>query len=92
MNETMDRSPSQLARLETEADAGRGDSAYQIAQYYYFFVFDEVQGRRWLERAAALHWRPAVESLANLLVESANPKDRRRGRALLIEAQKLPEV
>ena len=92
MNESLDRSPAQLATLESEAAAGRCDSAYQIAQYYDLVVFDEVLGRRWLERAAALHWRPAVGSLGNELVESSSAKDRRRGRALLVEARKLPEV
>ena len=89
-NGSLDRSPAELATLEKEAAAGNGEAAYIIAQYYGFVALDDVLERRWLERAAALHWRPAVASLGNALVESTNPKDRRRGRALLTEARILP--
>ena len=91
-NASLDRSPAQLTQLEKEAAAGRGDSAYQLALYYDFVALDEASGRRWLERAAALQWRPAIQSLGDALLESASASDRRRGRALLREAQTLPKV
>ena len=92
MNESLYRSPVQLAALEKQAEAGSGDAAYEICIYYEFYAFDHISGQRWLEKAAALHYRPAVESLENTLIENSSAKDRRRGRSLLIEARKLPEV
>jgi TPR repeat protein len=90
-NAPLDLSPGQLAQLEKQAAAGRGDSAYQISLYYDFIEFDYAKARRWLEKAAALHWKPAMISLANALLESSNPKDRSRARHLLAEAGELPK-
>jgi hypothetical protein len=39
-NAPLDLSPTQLAQLEKEASAGRGDSAYQISLYYNFVEFN----------------------------------------------------
>jgi TPR repeat protein len=92
MNAALDLSPTHLAGLEKEAAAGRGDAAYRISLYYDCVEFDYPKGRHWLEKAAALHWKPAMISLANALLESSNSKDRSRARHLLAEAAKLPDV
>lgn len=92
MNATLDQSPTQLAQLENEASAGRGDSAYQLCLYYDFVLFDYTKAHYWLERAASLRWKPAMISLANELLESSSEMNRRRGRRMMAEAHRLPEV
>ena len=92
MYASLDRSPSQRAELVNKATAGSGESAYELAIYYEFVAFDHARAMRWLERGAALRYRPAMESLANMLDDSAKAEDRRRARRIRHEAQKLPEV
>ena len=83
MNEPLDRTPTQLKKLEHDAGAGSGEAAMTLAIYYGFHEFDYAAERRWLERGAALGYPPALESLGNMLIDSSNPKDQRRGRRLL---------
>jgi hypothetical protein len=90
MNAGLDKTPVQLERLRREAAAGDCDSAMQLSGYYGYFLFDYAQERAWLEKAAAMHCKNAIISLGDLLEDSDSPKERRRGRALLKEASKLP--
>jgi TPR repeat protein len=92
MNAPLDLTPVQLLQLEKQAADGRGDAAYRISLYYGGVEFDEAKSHYWLEKAAALRWKPAMISLANELLDSSNPTDRSHGRRLKAEAEKLPEV
>jgi hypothetical protein len=83
MNESLDRTLMQLEKLERDARAGSGEAAMTLAIYYGFHEFDDAAERRWLERGAALRYFPAVESLGNILIESSNLQDQRKGRRLL---------
>ena len=85
LNRNFDLTDNELSSLEIAANQGDGLAAYRLFQYYAFFEFNEVQYTRWLTRAAKLGYRPAIESLGNILCESSDPKERRRGRELLRE-------
>ncbi len=83
VNDATPYTSSHVQKLKREADAGNGMAANQLSGYYGYIKQDPVAQRRWLERAAALRYPPAVKSLGDMLLESSNVKDRQRGRRLL---------
>ena len=85
MNKTGDFSKRELEDLEAAAQRGDGQAANRLSGYYEFLRRDEKKARYWLEQAAALHYKPAILSLGNLLVESSSSAERQRGRKLLSE-------
>src|SRR5207249_1826442 len=83
MNQPLELTPAQLGSLRAAARSGDGAAAYRISLYYGSVLFDEKNYRYWLERSAQLGYRPAIESLGTLLLESTLSEDRIRGRKLL---------
>jgi TPR repeat protein len=86
LNQGLVRTSKEREALQKAADAGDGAAAYQLFQYYAFVEFDKQQYTYWLERAVSLNYRPAIVGLGNLLCESSDPQERRRGQKLLRQA------
>ena len=85
LNRNFELTKPQRDTLGIAANRGDGLAAYRLFQYYAFVEFDEAQSMVWLERAAKLRYRPAIIGLGNLLCESSDPRERKRGRKLLNE-------
>jgi len=85
LNRNFELTKPQRDTLGIAASRGDGLAAYRLFQYYSFVEFDEAQSMVWLERAAKLRYRPAIISLGNLLCESSNPRERKRGQKILSE-------
>jgi TPR repeat protein len=86
LNQNFVRTSADRETLKKSANAGDGAAAYQLFQYYAFVEFDKAEYSYWLKRAVKLGYRPAIISLGNLLCESSDAQERRRGWKLLREA------
>jgi TPR repeat protein len=78
-----DFNPQELRRLERKADSGNGEAANRLSGYYGYVRFDMKKQRHWLERAAECGYKPAMETLVELLMESPRAKDRQRAAELI---------
>lgn len=82
-----------FSALKRRADAGEATAQYTVSFRYFRGDLgapkDEAAGLRYLELAAAQHYRHAVIDLAERLDESTKPENQARAAGLLEEAARL---